>query len=1168
MKIKDFFEKDINRNIETVIKADDREHISDEVSEYVITKEIGQKVSDFFQAYTNYAGANGVWISGFFGSGKSHLLKILSYVLENKQFGDKQSGKVFADKIQNDAILKADVQAAVRIPSESILFNIDQQSTITSKTDPSAILSVFYKVFYDHLGFYGSQLHVAKFEQWLATEGKYDDFLAKYEAIRPAAWQAERRKYFAPKTKDAIGQALGDLYQDDPAKYRNIIDELRKDLAISIEDFSERVTEYIQTKPAGFRLNFFVDEVGQYISDNTKLMTNLQTVAESLATKAKGQAWIFVTSQEAMDKVVGDMSKNQENDFSKIQARFKIKVPLTSANVDEVIEKRLLEKKPAPQKLLATAFQKDKAHLDTLLSFSDGGVQFKFYQDAADFGNKFPFVPYQFDLFQQCRRALSSHNAFQGKHASVGERSMLGVFQQVIQSIEDKDQQALVSFDKMFEGIRNELRGEIQSSIILAENNLGYDNPFAIKVLKALFLVKYFANFKPTRRNISVLMIDDIQVDIKAHEKQIDIALNTLENQSYVQRNGDVFEFLTDDEKDVEQEIKNTDIDDSAITTLLKEVFFDGIIQDNRIKYIPNGQSYDFSSKIDGTLVSREKELTIEIITDDFYDYQNTAALQAQTMGNDMMRIVLPADAIFSKDLRMYLKTAKYVKNSQSTSNRVEVKRILHEKGLQNTERRRNLLLLGNKLLATSTIYMNGTKHEVGQSSDGKARVIKAFQDLVKSVYANLRMLKGIQFSEETIKTVIRTPADALFHSDDATMSEAESEILNRINRRKKQSDRTSLLDLKNIFTRKPFGWHPNAIWTITAKLHRRGKVEIKQDSNLLNDEEVLNALLNSANYGNTLLEAQTEYAQKEVKKLRDIYSDAFDETCSLKEARDVATAFKGKIEQMYVKVSQLLTRKNSYPFLKSLEPFYEKLSQWNRKDYKYFLENMDAFEDVLIDQKEDLLDPIKRFMTGDQIKIYDDISTLLNGDTSNLKYVEGTEFATLEKLIQHPAPYQGNLIKEAKAAKDTLKKKVLAKIEAAKAAAKLANEKAIKDLESKAEFQQLDQQQQQTVLAPLKSQTKKIEGERFIAVLKDTKASVSTTLLPERLNEMVRLANPVEESSGVVSEPKVHYVSKTIIKVDFPQSELKTAEDVEAYLAALRKAYLAEIANNKRITL
>ena len=77
---------------------------------------------------------------------------------------------------------------------------------------------------------------------------------------------------------------------------------------------------------------------------------------------------------------------------------------------------------------------------------------------------------------------------------------MLGVFQQVIQKMEEKDSQALVSFDLMYEGIRNELRGEIQSSVIMAERNL--DNRFAIQVLKALFLVKYFGNFKTTKRNI------------------------------------------------------------------------------------------------------------------------------------------------------------------------------------------------------------------------------------------------------------------------------------------------------------------------------------------------------------------------------------------------------------------------------------------------------------------------------------------------------------------------------------------------------------------------------------------------------------------------------------------------------------------------------------------
>ena len=125
MIIKDFFQKNINRNIETVIKADDRDHIADEVAEYVITREIAKKITDFFSAYNNYGGANGVWISGFFGSGKSHLLKILSYVLENKEFDGYKSGELFAEKIEDNEMLKGDVQRATRIPSESILFNID-----------------------------------------------------------------------------------------------------------------------------------------------------------------------------------------------------------------------------------------------------------------------------------------------------------------------------------------------------------------------------------------------------------------------------------------------------------------------------------------------------------------------------------------------------------------------------------------------------------------------------------------------------------------------------------------------------------------------------------------------------------------------------------------------------------------------------------------------------------------------------------------------------------------------------------------------------------------------------------------------------------------------------------------------------------------------------------
>lgn len=1163
--INNFFEKDINRNIETVIKADDREHISDEVVEYVITHEIAKKIRHLFSAYNDYSGANGVWISGFFGSGKSHLLKILSYTLENKEFDGYKSGELFAEKVEGDEMLKADILKASRIPSESILFNIDQQAQITSKADENAILSVFYKVFFDHLGYYGFQPHVAEFEMWLDKQKIYNDFKAKFEVKHGRSWKDARIDYFDPMVSEDIAEVLGDIKNTNASKYETILDDLEDKQKQSIEDFCERVHDYIKSKPASFRLNFFVDEVGQYISDNTKLMLNLQTIAETLATRTKGKSWILVTSQEDMEKVVGEMSRNQQNDFSRIQARFNIKLHLSSANVDEVIEKRLLKKNDDAKKHLIASYKKEKAHLESLLSFSEAGVQFKGFVDGNDFANKFPFVSYQFDLFQQCRRALSSHNAFQGKHASVGERSMLGVFQQVIQKVQERDDNALVSFDLMYEGVRNELRGEIQSSVNLAERNL--DNTFAKQVLKALFLVKYFPNFKTTKRNISVLLIDDINIDIKKHEQKIDEALNILENQNYIQRNGDLYEFLTDDERDIEQEVKNTDVDDQAVTQLLKEILFDEIIRDNKIKFLDNKQDYDFTSKIDGSFFGREKELEIEILTENFNDYANEIFIQSQTMGSTGMKMVLASDAVFMKDVKMYLKTDRYVKQSQSTSNPPERKRILQDKAQQNAERRRNIIIMANKALANATVYMNGAKHEMGQTTDGKTKVINAFQDLVKIVYSSLRMLGGIQFTEDTIKNTVRTKQDDLFGADDTTISEAESEVINLIERRKRQADRTSINDIKTHFSRKPYGWYPNAIWTVTAKLYKRGKIEVKQSSNILEDEDVLEALLNSAKHGTTLVEPQASFDANSVKALKQAYKDAFDESCPLKEAKDIAIAFKNKLKEMSVEVNQLLARKNEYHFISTLEDFAEKLDKLSQKEYSFYLTHLVDFEEDLLVAKEDLFDPIKRFINSDQVKIYDEIKLLLSGNTANVNYIDGDEFDVLQTLIQSKTPYKGNGIQLAKAAKDSLTKKVLDAINSEKEKFNIKLVEAEKNIQQVDEYSKLDTSQQNEILKPFHELKNIVKNDRFIGNIRDAVRSLEEHLYNNQLNLMVKMLTPKTED-GKVAEPTAKYIKNTSIHVKFNKRELTSEDEVEAYVEALKKAYLERIHQNLKITL
>jgi len=1171
--IHSFFEKSINRYIETVIKADDASNISNEVTEYVITTEIARKIGDFFQAYNNYAGANGVWISGFFGSGKSHLLKILSYVLANLQHDDYKCGELFAEKIEGDEMLKADILRATRTPSESILFNIDQQSQITSKTDAKAILSVFYKVFYDHLGYYGFQPHVAEFESWLDKQGKYTDFKKLFAEQAGKSWETARIDYFDPIVTDTVADVLGELFNADASKYQTIIDDIEDKHKQSIEDFSERVHAYIQAKQKGFRLNFFVDEVGQYISDNTKLMLNLQTIAESLATKTKGGSWILVTSQEDMEKVVGDMNKQQQNDFSRIQARFKIKIPLTSANVDEVIEKRLLKKQLQAQLKLMTDYKRISSQLDTLLTFSEAGVQFKGYDDETDYANKYPFIPYQFDLFQNCRRALSGHNAFQGKHAAIGERSMLSVFQQVVKLLENKGDNTLVSFDLMFEGIRNELKGEIQSAIILAENNL--DNTMALRILKTLFMVKYFTSFKTTKRNISVLLIDDVKVDLRKHEQEVEEALNILENQTYIQRNGELYEFMTNDEKDIESEIKNTDIDDQAISQHLKVIFYDEIIKDNKIRFADNKQDYEFTSKVDGSTIGREKELEIDIVTEFNYDYLNETLLKAQTMGSAGVKFVLPADAIFSKDLRLFLKTNKYVRLNQSTSNRPEYKRILADKAQQNALRGRNLTFLANKLLAESTVFLNGTTLETSYTTDGKTKVINAFQDLIRVTYPNLRMIGNTLYTEDTIKSTIRKSQHELFGIEEQLISEAENEIIVFINRRKAQSDRTTLLDLRTYFTRKPYGWYPNAIWTLVAKLFKRGRVELKKDANLLEDDQVLMSLMNSATYPTTLLEVPKEIDPRLIIKLKELYKDTFDESCNVTEAKEVAYAFRERLKEMYVDVNKFLVQQKQYAFLGSLTAFNEKLGKLQDREYSYYLTHIAEFEADLLDFKEDLLDPVRRFMKGDQLAIYDSIRSMLDGDTSNLTYIEGDEVQLLRELMQNPKPYSGNYIRDAKAAKDSLLAKVSAKLQEEKAVTKQAIEKSIANISSKEEFIRLTETQQAQIIAPFNAELGRLQNQRYIAVIRDIRSNVKDNLFTRQLNEMMQLTAPkpypsdqVPTGDMVASQPPVHYINKNNVKPSFNKTELKSEADVDEYVEAYRKALKEQIKNNRRIQL
>jgi len=192
--LKSIFSKPVDRPIEGVIKADDEASLRLEIEEYVLTNEVEKQLESFLEAYNNYKGANGVWISGFFGSGKSHLLKILALLLENRQIDGVSALDLFLPKCGDNEILRGDLKRAVATPSKSILFNIDQKADVISKNQIDALLSVFVKVFDEMCGYYGKLGYIAQFERDLDSRGLYEQFKSVYETIAGRTWQEGREQ--------------------------------------------------------------------------------------------------------------------------------------------------------------------------------------------------------------------------------------------------------------------------------------------------------------------------------------------------------------------------------------------------------------------------------------------------------------------------------------------------------------------------------------------------------------------------------------------------------------------------------------------------------------------------------------------------------------------------------------------------------------------------------------------------------------------------------------------------------------------------------------------------------------------------------------------------------------------------------------------------------------
>jgi len=1016
MKIKDMFAKKIDREIQGVIIVGQGEdaNVSQELEEYVVTRELQKHFADFYSSYKKgIVGTTpkmGVWISGFFGSGKSHFLKILSYLLENRQVGDRKAMDYFVDdKKIVDPMVLADMKLAADTPTDVILFNIDSKSETNGKQNKDAIVNVFLKVFNQMQGFCGSIPHVADLERRLTEEGRYDEFKAAFEEEYGDPWEDSRQDF--DFIQDSVVDALVSMDFMSEAAARNWCEKAAEPYTISIEDFAKRVKTYIERKGNNHHVVFLVDEIGQYIGDDSKLMLNLQTVTEELGKECMGKAWVIVTSQQDIDSI----TKVKGNDFSKIQGRFDTRLSLSSANVDAVIKKRILEKTESAAQTLRLLYEQKATIIKNLIVFNDTAEK-KLYANEEDFAEVYPFVPYQFNLLSSVLTSIRTHGA-SGKHLSGGERSMLALFKESAVNVMNEETGVIVPFHRFYDALENFLDHSHSGVIIRAYDN-SYINPdkkdrdvFAINVLKTLFMIKYVLEIEANIDNITSLMIENIDDDRIELKGRVEEALKVLMRQMLVQKNGSVYVFLTDEEQEVNNEIEKENVETPEIITKVAEMIFEDIFPGKRYTYpVFNGRyAFGFNQFVDDRpyKANQNFDIGLRVLTPWYDGSTEDATLRMMSGQGKEVLVVLPNDAEFLTEIQAYLKIEGFLRKNTSTQ-LAKYETLKEAKRVEMRERNQNAKLYLTEALKEATIYVNGDVVRVNGKEVG-SRINEAIDRLVQTVYHKLSYI-DTPMGEAEIRKMFHQSNQLSLGLEGGTESNAHAldDVQGFIAMNTRNHMKTSMKTVKDRFMKAPYGFVEDDVHWLIARLFKRGDLTFTVNGaavslNNKSEEEIIAFIIKKAFAEKLLMEERVRVSDKDKKAVRDVMKETFGAATAAEDEDTIMKNFQRYAQNTIYEIERLEVNYKQYPYpgkriLSSGKALMQSVVQ--------ILSAMDFFttvskkRDDFFDFAEDY-EPIKTFFEGEQSTIFARALDMLAIYDDSKTYIVNAELEDIVKQMR-----------------------------------------------------------------------------------------------------------------------------------------------------------------------
>ena len=1048
MKLKDLYSKPINRAVNPAVSATkfDPETERIEIQEYVFTDEIINglfRILDAIKNNKSFAHV-GIWIDGYYGSGKSHFLKYLDYCITPSTREDAVSRLLDAvkaiDPLDEKHNLNFDYDELLSIANwlkratiDTCIFNLE--TSYDNSTDKKkAFLHVFWNEFNGKRGFNKFNITLAQnLEKPLAEKGVFEAFK---ERIAEEGGDWNDPGMAADLIDNELDWVLDIAKELAPTLSVDSIREriIKRDTNMSIDRFGMELASYLKDKGDDYRLILLADEVSQFINKERDRYLNLQEIITKLSEACDNKVWVACTAQQDLSEIMDDCHIAEEKDKEgKIKGRFEVKVSLKGTQPEVITQKRILDKKEEVKPELAALYNKYKAGFDLQFKLP---TSYSSYETQDDFVDYYPFVPYQFKLIMQVFNSFLNLG-YVAKEVKGNERSIIKVIHSTAKTNADAELGKFISFDElsnnMFEeGLQARGQKAVDNALRMART-YQTDRPertrLAVRVANVLFMICNISQtdqlvFPATLDNVTSLLINDMETPRLNIKNEVEKVIEFLCDNNIIRReqgkNGapETYAFYSEEEMKVAQLIQSQVVDNNTQAEQLKEIF-------NRyITALRNKEQYKTRSFSVGltikqrTFLSNNPDVQVEFVMDADYETAEQLALQ----NSNVNRMVYYVGPQYRDNKRLYNAFYWYCQANRYMATPVTSED--NKKTRDEFEKHANELYDGiirkefEKILDTCPIISGLSvidEAELGQKR-GNDRYRVAMDKHLSGIYtkANLVDYPGMpRTTEQLKKAILRNVNPGDYEGLNAVLTDAEHEVEIYLN---KQFAEVNVSDVLAKFAKAPYGWDNICTLYIINELVRRHNRDYSYANNPnVETSTVANRIVSESNKF-TLRQAKVispQVIQNFIAAWKEIFGisavpSSTDSTQLFRACRDIESIHSlAKFIKGYKDIEQQIA---GYQFCQPIREAIDLFESWlNERDPLKFFNLVIAAKDeakVLIDKCKEVAQ-----FTHDQLDTYKQLLQFLDDNQYNFPFVpmemQGavTDF---NKLKNDPWPISG----------------------------------------------------------------------------------------------------------------------------------------------------------------